>query len=84
MRDPGKLLFRVGHLSCLKGVMAAHGKIISSLHQMIPAREGYDIKLMDGGIDARPYEVASGVECPSSNQPTVDRIEQRDNPHRQK
>jgi len=23
MREPGKLLFRVGHLSCLKGVMAA-------------------------------------------------------------
>jgi hypothetical protein len=38
--------------------MAAHGKIISSLHhQMIPAKEGYDIKCMDGGIDARPYEV---------------------------
>jgi hypothetical protein len=51
MRVTGKLLFRVGHLSCLKGVMTAHGKIISSLHLMIPAREGYDIKFMDGGID---------------------------------
>jgi len=59
MRDPGKLLFRVGHLSCPKGGLAAHGKIISSLHQKIPAREDYDIKFMGGGIDASSEEVIS-------------------------
>jgi hypothetical protein len=97
MQDPGKLLFRVDHRSSLKGGMAAHGKIISSLYQMIRAKEGYDGKSMDCGIDAWPYEVAfgrlsaneapiqwTGVECPSSVQPDVERIEQRDNPQRQK
>jgi len=39
---------------------AAHGKIISSLVQVIPAREGYDVKFMDCGIDGWPYEVAFG------------------------
>jgi hypothetical protein len=60
MRDPRKLLFRVGHLSCPKGEWAAHGKIISPLHWMIPAREDYDVKFMDCGIAAWPYEVAFG------------------------
>jgi len=56
MRDAGKLLFRVGHLSCPKGGM---GRTWED-HLVVASEEGYDVKFMDGGIDAWPYEVVFG------------------------
>ena len=64
---------------------------------MIPAREGYDVKFMEGRIDALPYEVvfgrlsankapiqSTGVESPISIRLDVDRKKQSDNPYRHK